>query len=789
MIDKRLILADNYNRQGIGYANKGNFNEAVKCFKKALSLIPNANSCYFLGLTFHKKGKLDEAEINYREATKLSPNFSMAHNNLGTIYLEKKDYLKAILQFNSAISSDPKNSSAYNNLGNAYKFTGKPDEVIKNYKKALELEPNTPETLNNLGLIYFEQKDYENSLEYLRKAIVAGPGYAQAYFHLAIILSKQNKFEEAATALENYIKLIPDNAEAFALLANFYLNIGNLDNSLENFKKALIINPNSPYIINDLGNLYKQKGGLKKALEYYQKALKLDPNLAGTYNNIGVVFLNQERLDDAAKALEKALKIDPKMASANYHLGLIYERKKELDKAVNCFKAALEADPDLKPALSILVYVLMQECDWDNYLKEAAVLDKVLLDETPFLSVIRNQDSKTNYLIAKEKSSQIKKSVAAFATPYSFANRPKNKRIRIGYLSNDFHTHATAHLVLTLFETHDRSKFEIYAYSYDIDDGSSYRKRIKEGCDKFRDVFNLGFYETADRIYNDKIDILVDLKGHTKDSRLEICSLRPAPIQVTYLGFPGTTGADFIDYLICDKIVAPPEVAPCYSEKLVYLPDSYQINNDQRPIWEGKFKRSELGLPDKGIVFSSFNRSYKIDIETFKTWMKILADIPGSVLWLYQDNPIAEKNLKKAAAFAKIDPQRIIFAGEMPHSMHLKRISLSDICLDTFTCNGHTTTSDALWAGVPVITLQGKHFASRVASSILTAIGLPELITHSAQEYYRLAVKLAQNPKALKALKEKLAKNRLTMPLFNTQKFVANLEKAYLKMKPKEIFL
>ncbi len=787
-----LTLADKYNREGINYANQKNFDQAIASFQKALKFSLNPHSYYFLGLSYQMSGKKDDAQKYYLQAVKVNPNFSMAHNNLGVIYLERKDFPRAISHLTSSISADPKNAFACVNLGNALKSVGKIEEAISNWNSAIDLNPGIPEPYNNLGLISYAGGEFDKAIRYLKKAIEVDPNYPQPYFHLGVIYARENQFRSAFRYLEEYLKIVPGHAEARALLGNLYLNSGNYDQALNNFHQALSINPRYAFAISDLGNLYKQMGDSRHALEYYRQALKIDPGLAGTRNNIGVVFFNQGKFDAALVSLAKAVRLDPACATAYYHMGLIYERQNKLDLAAENFRKALRFDPKLTEAQALLVYALMQSCDFSEYQKRAEELDRLTLreiaagekiSETPFLSVIRKMDPQINLAVAGLKSRQIKRVISNILPPFSFTAGKKKKIISLGYLSNDFYDHATAHLVLRLFETHNRKKFKVFAYSYGPDDGSLFRKKIENGCDQFRDIFDLDFKETAQKIYRDGVDILVDLKGYTKDSRLEIAALKPAPIQAVYLGFPGSTGGGFFDYIITDKIVTPPQMSKYYTEKFIYLPGSYQINS-RREISGINSKGSDFGLPAESdsVVFSSFNHTYKIDPGTFEVWMRILKKVPNSILWLLKSNRFAVTNLKEEAKRRGVDPDRLIFADLIPNDKHLARIKLSDLVLDTFICNGHTTTSDSLWAGVPVVTLQGRHFASRVASSLLTAVGLPELITHTPAEYEDLAVSLAKSPKSLKLLKEKLIKNRLTYPLFNTKKFVSNLEKAYLTM-------
>lgn len=790
-MSKKIALTDKYNQEGINYANLKDFDKAIVSFKKALKFSNNPHSYYFMGLASQMSGRQADAQEYYSQAVKADPNFSMAHNNLGVIYLEKKDFPNAISHLSSSISSDHNNAFAYVNLGNAYKSVGKIDKAISNWDSAIRLNPNIPEPYNNLGLIFYSRGEFDKALENLKKSIEVDPNYPPPYFHLGVILAKENQLELAHPYLEQYIRIVHGNAEAWALLGNIYLNLGLYDKAQNSFKNALSMNPKYAHAINDLGNLYKQKGEHSQALKYYQQALSLDPSLAGTHNNIGVISFEQGKFDVALAALGKAVKLDSECAEAYYHTGLIFERQNKLDLAARNFLKALKLDPKLTEAQALLVYALMQSCDWSEYQKRAKELDELTLQEikagekiseTPFLSVIRKMDPQINLAVARLKSNRIKKVASNLLPPFSFTKTQKKKIISIGYLSNDFYDHATAHLIFRLFELHNRKKFKVYAYSYGPNDNSIFRQRLENDADQFTDIFDFSFAQAAQKIYNDGVDILVDLKGYTKDSRMEIAALRPAPIQVSYLGFPGSTGADFFDYIITDKIVTPPHTAQYFSEKFIFLPDCYQINNDQHEISGINFQRSDFGLPKDAFVFSSFNHTYKIDSQTFDVWMRILKKVPNSVLWLLNSNSFAVDNLKEEAKKRGVKPDKIVFASLMPNNKHLSRIQLSDLFLDTFICNGHTTTSDSLWAGVPVITLQGNHFASRVSSSLLSAVGLPELITHSPKEYEKLAIKLAKSPKQFRLLKEKLNANRLKYPLFDTKKFVSNLEKAYTKM-------
>ncbi|MGD9120638.1 MAG: hypothetical protein PVG59_08145, partial [Desulfobacterales bacterium] len=460
--------------------------------------------------------------------------------------------------------------------------------------------------------------------------------------------------------------------------------------------------------------------------------------------------------------------------------------------AIDCFQKAITINPGYTETYSYLIYQLQYICDWDWLEAYSQRLDQTVcqtvfsdpvMSEPPFIRMARDSDLSQQLINARAWCRKIVQPLQNLRLPFSFeGRRQKTGKICIGYLSCDFHDHATAHLMMRVFGLHNREKFKINCYSYGPDDHSDYRKHIRTQSDQFNDIRKLPYVDAAKRIFADKIDILVDLKGHTQGARLGILACRPAPIQVHYLGYPGTTGADFIDYLISDRIVTPLEHAPFYSEKLVFLPHSYQVNDHHQEIASRVRPKEQLGLPPKSFVFSSFNLPYKIDPLMFDCWMRILHQVPNSVLWLFNGGTPTTQNLEQEAKGRGIDPRRLVFAGKLPKAEHLARLQLADLSLDTRIVNGHTTTSDSLWAGVPVITLLGGHFASRVSASLLTAIGLTDLIVTKIDDYERLAVRLANHPAELQKIKAKLCLNRLTEPLFDTPLFVNNLEATYEKM-------
>jgi predicted O-linked N-acetylglucosamine transferase (SPINDLY family) len=452
-----------------------------------------------------------------------------------------------------------------------------------------------------------------------------------------------------------------------------------------------------------------------------------------------------------------------------------------LGEAIAAFEQAITLRPNYPEAFSQLLGSRQHACDWTDYVLHQERLLEIVRQGgrfPPFILLSVASTAVDQLLCARQWAERISRQAHTFQHP----PRPQQARIRLGYLSSDFREHATAHLMAELFEQHDRSCFELIGYSCGPNDGSAMRARLTRAFDRFVDLRPLSHTEAARVIHQDGIGILVDLKGYTQHARTEILAHRPAPIQVNYLGYPGTMGADFIDYLIADPFVAPMEQQAFYTEKLVHLPDCYQPNDTKRRIAEPTPSRAECGLPEQGFVFCCFNNSYKITPSFFEIWMRLLQAVPGSVLWLLEANGLAKKNLRQEAQARGVNPERLVFAPRKPLPEHLARHRQADLFLDTLPFNAHTTTSDALWAGLPVLTCVGKTFAGRVAGSLLQAIGLSDLITGSLSQYEALALSLATQPQKLAEVRRKLEGNKSGMPLFDVVRFTRNIEASYTRM-------
>tara|TARA_B100001250_G_scaffold412447_1_gene443684 strand:- start:40 stop:1887 length:1848 start_codon:yes stop_codon:yes gene_type:complete len=547
---------------------------------------------------------------------------------------------------------------------------------------------------------------------------------------------------------------------------------GKILEALKYYQSCISKDFNDHRVFSNYGVILKALGKLKEAEISTRKAIKLKADFADAYSNLALILIDLENIKEAESSIRKAIKLKPDFAGAYYNLGYILRKMGKYDEAINCYKKALKLNSSLSCAKTSLIESKKDICDWSDEethftwlktlgIKGASVLPFcfLFLEDNPVKHLNRSQKFyKENFI---EKTYPL--------------NILKNKKIHIGYFSADFNRHATMHLIASIFELHDKLEFEIYLYSFTPQEDEYTTRAKKSGC-IFRDIKNMSIIESVELARSDNLDIAIDLKGYTKHNRMNIFAYRVAPIQVNYLGYPGSLGAKSIDYIIADKTIIPEGYEKFYSEKIIYMPNCYQCNDDKKEIYSGNIDRREFNLPDKGFVFSCFNANRKISSKEFDIWMRLLTKIKGSVLWLYQSNPWAVKNLCKEAEIRKVDPNRLIFANQIPLNKHLARHSLGDLGLDTFNYNGHTTTSDALWAGLPVLTKEGESFAARVSSSLLTALGLTELITYSEREYEEKAIYIASNHDILIRIKTKLAKSRKESTLFNSELYTKNLE-------------
>lgn len=571
--------------------------------------------------------------------------------------------------------------------------------------------------------------------------------------------------------------------------ASLHAERGDWDSALTLSRRVLVHDPANPIANYLAGIACVRLSRPSDAIAYLTASIVDDEQDVNKLAIVTALLRESGDLEAAIPFLERSAAIAPTPETLN-QLGIIYADKGRLGDAIRHFRASLALQPQDNIASVGLYPLLRIACEWTAELETLSQdIDRLntnalskgeLAPEPPFDNLHRVDDPAANLRIAQSCSTALSKEAAAFSVfpvrPISESGRP----IRIGYLSADLQNHAIGYLMRGVFRAHDHQDFSITAYSYGPDDGGDTRKIIQNACDSFVDISRLSDSDAAAMIHRDEIDVLVDLTGHTRRNRLAICARRPAPIQVTYLGFPGTSGADFFDYAITDNIVTPPGFDAHFSENLVRLPHAYQSNdNTQSEVIE---QNTYSEFNNFQFIFSSFNNPIKIDSIFFNIWLELLNNIPNSALWVLQNNPLAQENLRKHASKNGVDPGRILFAEMASRAEHLNRMACSDLALDTRIYNGHTTTSDALWAGVPVVTMEGRHFASRVSASLLRAMDLPELIASDIDDYAALAHRLATTPDELRRLREKIATHRRTAPLFDTERFTRDLEAVFAEM-------
>jgi protein O-GlcNAc transferase len=697
--------------------------------------------------------------------------------------IKRNNLVEAKVLLLKILDTEPSNFDALNILG---VITGKENnhiEAINFFRKAQKIRPGNNLVNFNLAKAFSESGNDLDAIKYYEIAIRLNKNYLGSYLNFANSLYQLERYEEALSNYDQALKLKPDYVEAYYNKGNIFRKFKRYDEALYNYDQALKLKPDYFEVYNNKAlTLYYLKR-YDEALSYYDQAIKLKPDFAVAYNNKGNIFKDLKRYDEALYHYDEAIKLKPDFAEVYNNKGNIFKDLKRYDEALYHYDEAIKLKPDFEYLFGMSLHMKMFMCDWQDF---NVKVENLLLQT--------NENKKSSFcysLLALTDSPSIQRKSSEIwindKYPFNSLLDPilKSKRrdkIKIGYYSPDFREHPVAHLLIELLELHDKNQFELFGFYFGPPDSSKMHKRISSAFNQFIDVELKSDKDIALMSREMGIDIAVDLTGFTALARTDIFSYRAAPIQVNYLGYPGTTGAEYIDYIIADPIIIPSESQQYYSEKVVYLPNSYQVNDRQRSITNKVFTKDELGLPKDSFVFCCFNNNYKITPNTFDGWVRILKAVKGSVLWLLEDNPIAALNLRKEAQFRGLDPNRLVFAKRIDPSEHLARHRAADLFIDTLPYNAHTTASDALWAGLPVLTCKGESFASRVAASLLKAIELPELITTTQEQYEATAIELATNPEKLKDIKNKLERNRLTTALFDTPRFTKHIEAAYKQM-------
>ncbi len=728
-----------------------------------------------------RRGDLADAEVKLRQVTNLNRGHFPALNMLAVVLTLRGQIDQAIVFYRRALEVDPNSEITLFNfallLGQGREYS----EAEKLLSRAVQINAKSCEAFNARGAIRHEMKRYDEALADFDVALLIQPAFTDALANRGTTLFALGRGDEAKIWFEKALSLDAHNFSAHLGFGNVALDRRDLMTATASFETALQINPQLPAAWLGLGNACVHLNDFINASAAFDKALALDPHLTGALIGQANIQFALGKLDDAMVCLERAVKVEPDHAEIWLMIGSILVEQRHMEKARAAYDKAFALQPNLQGLAGARLMANLRACQWDGADEEALAIraqiraGELVSDPFVFLSIGSTSDEQLN--LGQEWSKTFAKSADAVAP----AAVRQNGKIRLGYLSGDFHNHATGLLTAGLFEQHNREEFEVFAFSTGPNDGKALRARLEKGFDKFFDAAGMGDEQLIQLIQKSDIDILVDLKGYTTGARTRVVAARPARVQATYLGFPGTSGASFIDFAVVDEIVVPCELRPHFSEKLIYMPDCYQVTDDLRSVPATHARKSEYGLPEQAFVFCCFNNNFKMNSDVFSLWMRILTRCPHAVLWLLADNNDAQKNLVQAAIASGVAPSRLIFAERETLDRHMERHLVADLFLDTWPYNAHTTASDALWAGVPLITLPGEIFASRVSASLLLAADMPDLIAGTKEHYEELAVQLAHDPDKLSAVKSKLAQSKMAR-LFNTKLFTRHLEAGYKDM-------
>jgi len=771
--------------QALALHQAGRLAEAEPLYRQVLQAEPrHFDGLHLLGVIHYQKGEYPEAIRRIDAALKINPNAAAAHNNRGSALKDAGQAKEALASYERAIALKADYAEAFYNRGNVLRELARFADAADSYERACAFRPNYPEAFNNRGSALKSLERFDEALASYDRAIALKPDYAEAWFNRANTLAALRRFDEALASCDKAIAFKPDLAEAHNNRGHALEKLRRFGEAVESYDQALGLAPNYADAFNNRGNALKELKQFDAAIASYDRAIALRPDHADAFFNRGTALAELQRTDEAIASYDRAIALDPGHAHAYYDRGTAFLRLKRLDEAVLCYGRAVALDPDIDYLDGLYLHAKMHICDWTHFEEDCARLQAGVADARavafPFHLLAWCESPAVQHACAKF---YVADKWPPFPVPVWRGERYAHRRIRVAYLSADFCDHPVMILAAGLFERHDRTRFETTAVSFGPDKPDRFRERLRAPFDRFVEAHAMSDEAVAKLLRELEIDIAVDLNGFTDGARPNVFVRRPVPVQVNYLGYAGTLGREDCDYVVADRFVLPEEAQAHFTEKVAYLPDSFMVNDSGRPISAGTPSRAEAGLPDHGFVFCCFNNTAKITPEVFDVWMRLLGEIDGSVLWLSPTNSSAPDNLRREAERRGVAPDRLVFASRVRlNEDNLARLRHADLFLDTAPYNAHATACDALWAGVPVLTCSGATFASRVAGSLLGAVGLPELITGSLEDYEALALKLARDPALLASLRQKLARNRDLYPLFDTERFTRHIEAAYTVM-------
>lgn len=735
------------------------------------------------GLALHRQGRLDDAQALYRQALERRPEEFRPLHLLAMIAWQTNQHELALDLNSQALAVNPHNAAAYNLHGNVLLALGRCETALAHYEKAVAIEPGHAEAHYNRGNALLDAGCHEAAVESFDEAIRLRRDWAEAHGNRGLALARLQRHAAAIASFTEAIALHPDAAEPYAFRGNSLAEQRRISAAVEDFDRAIALRPDYAEACNSRGSARARLRQFERALADYDRAIALKPDFVEAYSNRGNVCKALGRRDAALADYATALALRPRFAEAHYNLGDTYCSAGRYEEAARHFDQAFALAPHLQFLAGERRHAHMRLCNWADYEREVGELEvRVGRGEavTPPFVMLALSGSPARQLEAARI--WVRETCPPDDTLGAIEPRAARARLRVGYFSPDFRDHPVARLLAELIERHDRSAFEVTGFSFGAaKPGDALRERLAGAFERFIDASGLSDLDAARLARELGLDIAIDLGGFTEQCRTGVFALRAAPLQVSYLGYLGSLGAPYMDYLIADATLVPATQRPHYAERILYLP-SYQANDSRRRVAEKTFTRAEIGLPARGFVYCCCNGSYKITPAIFAAWMRILARVPDSVLLLYAGNAMVEQNLRGEAVRRSIDPRRLVFAAKLAHPEYLARYRAADLFLDTLPYNAGTTASDALWMGLPVLTCAGETFAGRMAASLLRAVGLPELITGSLEEYEALAVELAHDAARLTALKSRLAEKRDCSALFDAARFTRHFEQGLLSI-------
>ena len=688
---------------------------------------------------------------------------------------------RAIELYSTCVERAPERAEAYYKRGNSLNTLGRLEPAVEDYDRAISLNPSYTYALCNRGVVLNQLGRRDEALASFDRALELDPKDALTQYNRGSVLKDLERQEEALASYEAAIALNGNYVEAYVNRGNILQELERHEAALESFRRALELDPAVALAFEGLGVSLNFLYRPAEALAAYDRAIALKPDLATAYLKRGWVLAGLQKVDEAIASFGRAIEIDPDLALAYQHRGYWHHKSGRFDFAAQDFAVVARLTPDSEFFPGLRLEASLQVCDWSDYdalTKQVAVgVENDMPVAHPFIAMALTDSARLQQKAARTWTNN---SCPPNDSLGPIAPRARPRKLTVGYFSADLQEHPIGRLIPELIEIHDRSRFEVIAFSFGPDTNDESRQRLVRAFDRFFDVRERSNSEVAALARSLNVDIAIDLGGHTFNNRPNVFALRAAPVQASYLGYLGTMGASYMDYIVADSTVVTPESEGYYSEKIIYLPDTHQANDRKRRIADKVFTREDLALPANGFVFCCFNTNYKILPETFSGWMRILKAVPGSVLLLYANQKTTKANLQAHAARHGVEQHRLVFGERLPVAEHLARYRAADLFLDTLPYAAGTTASDALWAGLPLLTLTGEAFVSRTAASLLSAIGVPELITSTQEQYEQVAIELALSPQRLAEIRTKIQNNRLTSPLFDTPRFARNLEAAYM---------